>query len=160
MGSAIHFEFSPITSSLATSSSSSIPRWDVFLSLRGEDTRKTFTAHLCVALRQKEIHTFMDDTLRSKLEISLALVKAIEESHISIIVLSESCASSQRCLDKLIKILECRKTRGQQVLTVFYDIDPSEVRHQTNSVGEAFTLGPFLKSPKKSGRFVQEAFGE
>jgi hypothetical protein len=138
MGSAIQSEFSPVTSSLAASSSSSVPRWDVFLSFRGEDTRKTFTAHLCAALRQKGIHTFMDDRLRSGLEISPALVKAIEESQISIIVLSKSYASSRWCLDELIKILECRETGGQQVLPLFYDVDPLEVRHQTNSVGEGF----------------------
>jgi hypothetical protein len=138
MGSPVHSEFSPVTSSLAASSSSSVHRWDVFLSFRGEDTRKTFTAHLCAALRQKGIHTFMDDRLRSGLEISPALVKAIEESQISIIVLSKSYASSRWCLDELIKILECRETGGQQVLPLFYDVDPSEVRHQTNSVGEAF----------------------
>jgi hypothetical protein len=80
----------------------------------------------------------MDDRLRSGLEISPELVKAIVESQISIIVLSKSYASSRWCLDELIKILECRETGGQQDLPLFYDVDPSEVRHQTNSVGEAF----------------------
>ena len=37
-----------------------------------------------------------------------------------------------------MKILECRETRGQEVLPVFYKIEPSEVRKQTNSVGEEF----------------------
>jgi hypothetical protein len=37
-----------------------------------------------------------------------------------------------------MKILECRKTRGQHVLPLFYHVDPSEVRNQTNSIGEAF----------------------
>ncbi|XP_059429066.1 TMV resistance protein N-like [Corylus avellana] len=35
-------------------------------------------------------------------------------------------------------ILNCRKTRGQQVLPLFYDVEPSELRNQTNIVGEAF----------------------
>jgi len=54
----------------------------------------------------------MDDKLRSGEEISPSLLKAIEESAISIIVLSKNYASSQWCLDELMKILECRKTRG------------------------------------------------
>ena len=122
------------------SSSSSVSRlaYEVFLSFRGEDTRKAFTAHLYAALHRNGIHTFMDDKLRSGEEISPALIKAIEESHISIIVLSKNYASSRWCLDELKKILDCRKTQGQQVLPVFYDVDPSEVRNQTNSVGEAF----------------------
>jgi hypothetical protein len=125
----------------ASSSSSPIrPRanYDVFLSFRGEDTRKTFTAHLCAALRRAGIITFMDDRLRSGDEISLALVKAIEQSKISIIVFSKNYASSRWCLDELMKILECRETRGQQVLPLFYDVNPSEIRHQINCVGEAF----------------------
>jgi hypothetical protein len=128
------------SSSSSSSSSSSIFRWtyDVFLSFRGEDTRKTFTAHLYAALRRNGINAFTDDKLRSGEEISLALVEAIEESEISIIILSKNYASSRWCLDELMKILECRKTRGQQVLPLFYDIDPSDIRHQINSVGKAF----------------------
>jgi hypothetical protein len=80
----------------------------------------------------------MDDKVRSGEEISLALVKAIEQSKISIIVFSKNHASSQWCLDELTKILECRKTRKQRVLLLFYDVDPSEIRHQTNCVREAF----------------------
>ncbi|XP_059455276.1 disease resistance protein Roq1-like [Corylus avellana] len=124
-----------------SSSSSLIPisRWDVFLNFRGEDTRKTFAAHLCAALRQNGIHTFMDEKLRSGEEISPALFKIIEESEISIIIFSKNYASSKWCLDELMKILECRKTKGQQVLPLFYNVDPSEVRNQANIVGEAFT---------------------
>jgi hypothetical protein len=145
-GSANLSQFSLGTNTLATSSmaldgassSSSIPRWDVFLSFRGKDTHNNFTAHLYAALRQEGIHTFIDDKLRTGEEISPALVKAIEESEISIIVLSKNYTSSRLCLDELMKILECRKTRRQKVLPLFYNVDPSEVRHQTNSVGKAF----------------------
>jgi len=35
--------------------------YDVFLSFRGEDTRKTFTDHLYTALVQVGIQTFRDD---------------------------------------------------------------------------------------------------
>jgi hypothetical protein len=122
----------------ASSSSSPIQAYNVFLSFRGKDTRKTFTAHLYADLRRNGINSFMDDKLRSGEEISPALVKAIEQSEISIIVFSKNYASSRWCLDELMKILECRKTRGQQVLPLFYDVDPSEIRHQPNCVGEAF----------------------
>jgi hypothetical protein len=124
----------------SSSPSSSIHQWayDAFLSFRGQDTRRAFTAHLYAALRRNDINTFMDDKLRSGEEISPSLLKAIEESAISIIVLSKNYASSQWCLDELMKILECRKTRGQRVLPLFYHVHPSEVRHQTNSVGKAF----------------------
>jgi ribosome maturation protein Sdo1 len=123
----------------SSSSSSSIQEWDVFLSFRGEDTRTTFTAHLYDAFHRKGINTFMDKEIRRGEEISpAAIFKAIEDSKISIIVLSKNYASSRYCLDELMKILECRRTRRQKVLSLFYHVDPSEVRHQTNSFGEAF----------------------
>jgi hypothetical protein len=40
-------------------------------------------------------------------------------------------------LDELVKILECRKDIGQFVLSVFYKVDPSEVRKQDGKFGEA-----------------------
>ncbi|XP_059450982.1 disease resistance protein RPV1-like [Corylus avellana] len=124
----------------SSSSFSFIDSWtyDVFLSFRGKDTRNNFTAHLYAALRRNGINTFMDDQLRSGEEISPALLKAIEESQISIIVFSKNYASSKWCLNELMKILECKRTKGQQVLPLFYNLDPSEVRNQTTSVGEAF----------------------
>ncbi|KAG6628114.1 hypothetical protein CIPAW_15G178500 [Carya illinoinensis] len=127
-----------MASSSSSSSVTSPWRYDVFLSFRGDDTRDTFTAHLYRALTQKEILTFIDkDELRRGDEISPALLQAIEGSRISIIVLSTNYASSTWCLDELLKILECKKSKQQRVLPVFYHIDPSDVRHQRGSFGEA-----------------------
>ncbi|XP_061949493.1 disease resistance protein RPV1-like [Populus nigra] len=114
--------------------------YDVFLSFRGEDTRKTFTDHLYTALVKAGIHTFRDDDeLPRGEEISDHLLKAIQESKISIVVFSKGYASSRWCLDELVEILKCkyRKT-GQIALPIFYDIDPSDVRKQTGSFAEAF----------------------
>jgi hypothetical protein len=109
--------------------------YDVFLSFRGEDTRDNFTAHLYHALRMKGINTFIDDDeLKRGEKISPALLKAIELSRISIIVLSQNYASSKWCLDELVKIVE---TKGQMVLPVFYKVDPSDVRHQKNRYEDA-----------------------
>ncbi|KAJ0075563.1 hypothetical protein Patl1_34752 [Pistacia atlantica] len=125
----------------ASSSSSSRPSWkyDVFVSFRGEDTRKNFTDHLCRALDQKGMIVFRDD---DKLErgkpISPELVKAIEESRFSVIVFSRNYATSSWCLDELVKIVECMKEIGQTVVPVFYDVDPGDVRKQKGSFGEAF----------------------
>ncbi|KAF5469457.1 hypothetical protein F2P56_013531 [Juglans regia] len=128
------------SSSSSSSSSPSIHPWthDVFLSFRGEDTRNNFTAHLYDALDRKGINTYIDYELRRGKEISQALLKAIEESRIAIIILSQNYASSTWCLDELMKILDCNKTRQQIILPVFYNVDPSEVRHQRKSFGEAF----------------------
>ncbi|XP_059627257.1 disease resistance protein RPV1-like [Cornus florida] len=126
-----------------SSYSTCTPKWhyEVFLSFRGEDTRKNFVDHLFTALSRRGIYTFKDDQqLRRGENISLALLKAIEESRFALIVFSRNYASSKWCLDELVKIIECKKTMGQTVVPVFYDVDPSEVRKQTGSFGSAFEI--------------------
>ncbi|XP_024182030.1 disease resistance protein RUN1 isoform X1 [Rosa chinensis] len=136
-----------LTNEAASSSSSSLPlsstdqnhyTYQVFLSFRGEDTRFNFTDHLHTALEDRGIKTFIDDELRRGEEISAALVRAIEESRVSIIVFSQNYASSRWCLNELVKILECRKSKGQEVILVFYKVDPADVRHQRGAFGDTF----------------------
>ncbi|XP_042962909.1 toll/interleukin-1 receptor-like protein [Carya illinoinensis] len=113
---------------------------DVFLSFRGEDTRNNFTIHLYHALIQNGINTYKDDKeLRKGEKISPALSKAIEESKISIVIFSEDYASSTWCLDELLKILECKESKQQKVLAVYYyKVEPSTIRHQKESFEAAF----------------------
>ena len=128
-------------SSSSSSSTLSIPRtstYDVFLSFRGEDTRYNFTDHLYNALFNRGIRTFRDEKLRRGEAIAPELLKAIEESRSSVIVFSENYARSRWCLDELVKIMECRKDLGHTVIPIFYHVDPSHVRNQEGSFGEAF----------------------
>ena len=128
------------TASEPASSSYSNHQWnyDIFLSFKGEDTRNGFTGHLYKALCDKGLYTFIDNDIRRGEKISDELLKAIESSRISIIILSENYASSTWCLDELIKISQCR-INGQLVLPIFCNIDPSEVRHLRNEFGMALT---------------------
>ncbi|KAL2321181.1 hypothetical protein Fmac_030150 [Flemingia macrophylla] len=124
---------------MASVSSSSFT-YDVFLSFRGEDTRYGFTGNLYKALRDSGIHTFIDDDqLHKGDEITSALENAIDQSRIFIIVLSLNYASSSFCLNELTYILHCVKTKGLLLLPVFYDLDPSHVRHHRGTFGEALT---------------------
>ena len=107
--------------------------YDVFLSFRGEDTRYGFTGNLYKALYDKGIHTFIDEELQRGDKITSTLEKAIQESGIFIIVLSESYASSPFCLNELAYILNFIKGNGQLVLPVFHNVDTSHVRHHTGS---------------------------
>ncbi|KAL8158241.1 hypothetical protein AgCh_002802 [Apium graveolens] len=127
------------TNQYGLSSCSSNRHWNVFLSFRGKDTRKTFTSHLYTALKQAGIITFMDDYgLPRGEEISQQLIKAIQGSEISIVIFSANYASSPWCLNELVEILECKKRTGHLVYPVFYDVSPSVVRHKTGSFSEAF----------------------
>ena len=143
------------TSSLRASSSSSsstpsIPQtstYDVFLSFRGEDTRYNFTDHLYNALFNRGIRTFRDDKIRGE-GVDPELLKVIEESRSSIIVFSKNYARSPWCLDELVKIMECQKDLGHVVFPIFYHVDPSHVRKQTGSFGEAFVGHEYIWTDK------------
>lgn len=119
-------------------SSSQLRKNHVFLSFRGEDTRKNFVDRLNKALLQRGITTYKDDVtlLRGEL-IKPSLMKAIKDSCISVIVFSKNYAKSSWCLDELSYIIKCRDTRGLRVFPIFHKVDPSMVRKKTK-YGEAF----------------------
>nr|XP_004310272.2 PREDICTED: TMV resistance protein N-like isoform X2 [Fragaria vesca subsp. vesca] len=136
--------------------------YDVFLSFRGEDTRKNFTDHLYTALLQKGIHTFRDDEELERGEsIAPNLLKAIEESRYVIVVFSPNYADSAWCLDEVAKVADCMKEMGTKVLPVFYHVDPSEVRTQTGEhFGKAFEKHQkrYKKEPTKVQRWKDALF--
>ena len=132
---------SSINSSSTLVTSSSRNYYDVFVTFRGEDTRNNFTDFLFEALETKIISVFRDDTNLQKGEsIKPELLHAIEVSQVFVVVFSRNYASSTWCLRELEKICECVHVSGKQVLPVFYNIDPSEVRKQSGIYGEAFTI--------------------
>ena len=91
---------------MAAESSSCRGSYDVFLNLRGKDTRNGFTAHLYEALCNHGIEAFMDANEVAKGEkISPTLVTAIEKSMFCVVVFSENYVSSIWCLEELVKIL-------------------------------------------------------
>jgi len=126
---------------MASSSSSSRSRtwrYRVFTNFHGPDVRKTFLSHLRKQFSYNGISMFNDQSIERSQTIVPALTGAIKESRISIVVLSKNYASSRWCLDELLEILKCREDIGQIVMTVFYGVDPSDVRKQTGEFGIAF----------------------
>nr|GEX33313.1 Toll/interleukin-1 receptor (TIR) domain-containing protein [Tanacetum cinerariifolium] len=114
-------------------------KYDVFLSFRGEDTRKNFVDHLYEALKDKGIYTYKDDEkIKKGKRISDDLFKSIQDSKFYIIVFSKNYASSSWCLEELVKIMECQKMTGHTAYPLFYDVEPTEVRKQSGAVGETF----------------------
>ncbi|KAF5807953.1 putative TIR domain, P-loop containing nucleoside triphosphate hydrolase [Helianthus annuus] len=120
-------------------SSSRSCKYDVFLSFRGEDTRKTFVDHLYSSLKQSLLSIYKDDkTLLRGESIRPSLFKAIEESRIAIIIFSKHYADSSWCLDELAHIMKCKEERALIVMPIFYDVDPSDVRKQKGDFEIAF----------------------
>ncbi|XP_068320576.1 disease resistance protein RPV1-like [Pyrus communis] len=126
------------SSSSSTADADDTKKYDVFISFRGEDTRRTFTSHLHAALLEKKITTYIDDKLKRGDEIAPALLQAIKESELSVIIFSKDYASSTWCLDELVHILACKEKHGQLVIPIFYDTLPSDIRKQRGSYEVAF----------------------
>ncbi|XP_034899197.1 uncharacterized protein [Populus alba] len=123
--------------SLMVSSSPAALRlhWDVFLSFRGEDTRYGFTKNLYDSLSKQDIRVFLDDSgMAQGDEIAPTLMEAIEDSALSIIILSPRYANSHWCLEELARICELRRL----ILPVFYQVDPSHVRRQKGPLEQDF----------------------
>ncbi|KAK3416275.1 hypothetical protein EUGRSUZ_H01728 [Eucalyptus grandis] len=148
-----HSEETNQTSSPLMAASSDLKgNYDVFLSFRGTDVRKSFLSHFYAALAQKGIHSYVDsEELRKGDCIKPALMKAIEESCIAIIIFSEDYASSPWCLEEVEKIMECKEQRGLTVLPVFYKVDPREVRTPRGNYRKAM-----VKHENKFGRDLEK----
>ncbi|KAH1257338.1 TMV resistance protein N [Glycine soja] len=145
----------------SSSSSFSKPKsqwtYDVFINFRGEDTRRSFVCHLNCALSKAGVKTFLDEeNLHKGMKLD-ELMTAIEGSQIAIVVFSKSYTESTWCLRELEKVIECNETYGQSVLPVFYNIDPSVVRHRD----EKHDFGKVLKSTAEknySGEHLENAW--
>ncbi|CAL9223907.1 unnamed protein product, partial [Arabidopsis halleri] len=122
----------------SSSSLSCIKRYHVFSSFHGPDVRRGFLSHLHNLFASKGITTFNDEKIDRGQTIGPELVQAIRESRVSIVVLSKKYASSSWCLDELLEILKCNEAQGQIVMTIFYDVDPSDVKKQRGEFGKAF----------------------
>ncbi|KAH0857372.1 hypothetical protein HID58_085633, partial [Brassica napus] len=123
--------------SLMALSSSRSWRYNVFLSFHGPDVRSSYLSHLRKQFERNGIITFNDQEIERSQTIKPELTRAIQESRISIVVLSQNYASSSWCLNELEEILDCKET-GQIVMTVFYKVNPSDVRKQIGGFGKVF----------------------
>lgn len=121
---------------------------DVFINFRGKDTRQSFVSHLNAGLTNAGIKTYIDNQLHKGTELGPELSRAIECSRISILVFSKNYAESCWCLNELQKVIECHLTRNQLVVPVFYDVEPSVVRHQKGAFGQVLRATAKLHSPK------------
>ncbi|KAL8258307.1 hypothetical protein R6Q59_030348 [Mikania micrantha] len=120
-------------------SSSQSWEYDVFISFRREDTRKTFIDHVYSNLAYQHIITYRDDhTISKEASATSSFIKGVQKSRIAIIFFTQSYASSSCCLDELAFIIKNSIERGQIVFPIFYDVKPSEVIKQTGLYGAAF----------------------
>ncbi|KAG5526219.1 hypothetical protein RHGRI_032483 [Rhododendron griersonianum] len=75
-----------------------------------------------------------DDEIERGEIIKSELKKAIENSRMSIIVLSKNYANSTACLFEIQTILEQWKTSDHMILPVFYEVDPFDIKEQAKNL--------------------------
>ncbi|XP_010496572.1 PREDICTED: disease resistance protein RML1B isoform X2 [Camelina sativa] len=126
-------------------------RYSVFPSFHGQDVRKTFLSHLRRQFNSKGITMFDDQDIERSQTIAPALIEAIKESRISIVVLSKNYASSSWCLNELVEILKCKNL----VMPIFYQVDPSHVRKQIGDFGRAFKKSCASTTKEEKQRWIQ-----
>ncbi|XP_039164704.1 disease resistance protein RUN1 [Eucalyptus grandis] len=108
--------------------------YDVFLSFRGRDTRDNFTDCLYHRLRLIGLHVFLDnEELRVGTEIDGELSKALDKSRIYIPIFSQNYATSSWCLREVAHMEKCtsKSNRKKEILPIFYDVDPDDVKLNT-----------------------------
>lgn len=126
---------------MSASSSSLIPKFDVFLSFSSEeDTAKTFVTDLFSSLSEKGITTYYKD---EKLDEGVSssgsdLSKCIRDSKLAVVVVSESYPTSVLCLNELQTILNLQDEGQLSVLLIFYGVDTSNIKKQTGEYAEPF----------------------
>lgn len=122
---------------MATSRTSKPWIYDVFMSFRYADTQANFTNRLHTELEDAGIKVYEHDNQSTGEDIRVKLLQAIQKSRICVIVFTKRYVDSKWCLEELAKIMECKRTDGQKVLPVFYDVDPSDVQRQDGSYAQA-----------------------
>ncbi|CAN0899986.1 Disease resistance protein L6 [Linum grandiflorum] len=139
-----------------------IGEYEVFLNFRGPDTRDNITNILYRFLARSKIRTFRDDDeLRKGEGIWPNLVKAIGQSKISVLIFSPRYAESKWCLKELAEIIEHRKReKGHVVLPIFYEVNPTDVRHQTGPFQRAFQQHKRNKFDEKTIQSWKDALNE
>ncbi|XP_010425880.1 PREDICTED: probable disease resistance protein RPP1 [Camelina sativa] len=125
----------------------------VFPSFHGPDVRKTLLSHILVVFKGKGIDPFIDNNIPRSKSIGPKLKEAIKGSKIAIVLLSKNYASSSWCLDELAEIMSCREVLGQIVMTIFYEVDPTDIKKQTGDFGKAFRKSCKGKTKERTERW-------
>ncbi|CAA7028156.1 unnamed protein product [Microthlaspi erraticum] len=129
-------------------------KYDVFLSFRGADVRRTFVSHMDDALKEEGIITFHDDRDLERGNFILeALEEAMSESRFAIVVISKDYAASHWCLKELSFMVDLAEKKLLELIPIFYEIDPSKLKSRTGCFNDAFENHTLRFGPETVGKW-------
>eukprot|EP00253_Pinus_taeda_P009009 PITA_09009 len=133
-----------MASSSKSASTSASYAFDVFLNHRGSDG-KQFAIHLYDRLKShRHLRVFLDrDEMEKGEELTAQIEGAIRASSVNIAIFSPQYCQSRWCLDELLLMLECKRTKGSTILPIFFHVQPSVLRW---TEGEKGVYGQALSS--------------
>ncbi|CAH8315169.1 unnamed protein product [Eruca vesicaria subsp. sativa] len=112
-------------------------KFEVFVSFREIDTRRTFVSHLLLSLFKNQIRTFkQEEEIPWNQPASSQVLEAIQDCKMAIVVISKNYTASVSCLDQLAKIVECKEKQTLVMIPVLYEVDPSHVLTQAENLWE------------------------
>ncbi|XP_071687418.1 disease resistance protein RML1A-like [Rutidosis leptorrhynchoides] len=102
--------------------------WSLILHLKGKGIQVVLTMNITVVKGQSQ-------------DTSSEFLKAIEESHTYLVVISTNYSRSVESLDELVLIMDSLpKFKNRKVIPVFLNVDPSDVRNLRGCFEEAFRM--------------------
>ncbi|XP_059077647.1 TMV resistance protein N-like isoform X2 [Cryptomeria japonica] len=108
------------------------PPYHVFINHRGPDVKKTLASLIFHALDTHGLRVFLDEEeLQVGDSLTPAFRSAIRSAVVHIAIFSKAYAQSPWCLDELLWMLGSDYTSAK-IIPIFYDIEPSELRHVEN----------------------------
>ncbi|KAH7307171.1 hypothetical protein KP509_22G048700 [Ceratopteris richardii] len=124
-----------------------VDNYDVFICHWCPDTQHNVVSVLRGMLLSKGISSFVVGYGQNDggSELNSGIIKQIENSRVHIIFLSPNFVSSKRCLEEIVYVMNIQRSPGTsnasrkpKVLPIFYDVEPSTVRHQ--EAGKSYAL--------------------
>lgn len=114
--------------------------YQVFISHRGPDTKKTLASLIYHRLDNHGLRVFLDEhEIPLGAWISSAIVSAIQSASVHIAIMSPGYADSVWCLDELSLMMESCENHRSEIIAVFYDVEAADLRHiKSKCYAEAF----------------------
>lgn len=94
----------------------------VFVSFRGEDTRKTFVSHLLSSFKTSCITSFIASE-----PLEATDHEAMKKSLVAVPVITKSYSVSEWMVKDLSRMIECEKIGTLRVVPIFFQINPLDI---------------------------------